>query len=176
MANKLSGFFQRILIFQFIFLFIFSKVKNPEKNLKDFSKRIKQIARYNKMSGDVIEFIGNKSHHIFIFLFTSYFLCGILAILDFSVGKKMGGLATILMAMIYCNPITTIIKNMEKNKNNTQDWKLFIPSLEFCLISILGIIMISSSYYSKDDNEEKKKEETTKDNKKSKKDNKEKVN
>ena len=164
MANKLSGFIQRIVIFQFIFLFIFSKIKDPEKNVKDFSKRTKLIARYNKMSGDIIEFIGNKSHHIFTFLFTSYFLCGILAILDFNIGKKMGGLATILMAMIYCNPITTIIKNREKNKNKIQDWKLFIPSLEFCLISILGIIMILSSYYSKndneDDNEDDKKEET----------------
>ena len=154
MANKLSGFIQRIVIFQFIFLFIFSKVKNPEKNLKDFSKRIKLIAKYNKMSGDIIEYIGNKSDNIFIFLFTSYLLCGMLAIFDFNFGKKMGGLGTILMALIYCNPISTIKKNMEKNKNNTQDWKLFIPSLEFCLISILGIIMILSSYYSKNDNEE----------------------
>ena len=176
MANKLGGFIQRIIIFQFIFLFIFFKVKTLKKSLKDFSKRIKLIAKYNNMSDDIIELIGNKSNLFFYFLFFNYFLFGIFAILDYNVAKRMGGFSTILMAMIYCNPVTTIKKNMEKNRNETQRWKLFIPSLEFCLIAILGIIMILSSYYSKDDNEEKKKEETTKDNKKYKKDNKEKVN
>ena len=178
MAIKYNSLIQRFIIFQFIFLFIFSKVKNLQKSLIDFSKRIKLIAKYNNVPQDTIELIGSKSHYFFIILFSTYFICGILAILDYNFAKRIGGMCTIFMALIYCNPITSIKKNIEKNRYETKRWKLFIPSLEFCLIAVLGIIMILSSYYSTQDENEEKQEEIKKEKKVNNKDikKKEKVN
>ena len=162
MSNKIGNFIKRFLIFQFIFLFIFSKIRNPQKGLKDFSKRLKFIARTSQMGNEQIELIGNKSNNIFIFLFSSYFLFGLLAILNFNFSKTFAGLITIFMAIIYCNPISTIKKNFEKSRYEPLTWKLYIPSLEFILISILGLIMILSSFYSDNDEEEENKEEPIK--------------
>ena len=151
MGSKLSNFIIRVLIFQFVFLFIFSKIKNLPKSIKDFSKRLKFIAKYNNMSKEQIQLLESKSVQIFIILFSIYFLFGLLSIFNFNFCKRFTGLITFLMAVIYCNPLSTIKKNFEKNMYETQKWKLYIPSLEFILISSLGLIMILSSFYSKND-------------------------
>jgi len=151
MGSKLSNFIIRVLIFQFVFLFIFSKIRNPLKSIKDFSKRLKFIAKNNQMSKEQIELLESKSPLIFIILFSIYSFCGVLSIFNFNLCKRVTGLITFLMAVIYCNPVSTIKKNFEKNMYEPQKWKLYIPSLEFILISILGLIMILSSFYSKND-------------------------
>ena len=145
MAIKVKNFIKRFLIFQFIFLFTLSKVFNMQNNFRDFSKRIKFFGKYFQLSENKIEFIDNNSSTIFIILFINYFLAGGLAILDFNFGKGISGLLTILISIVYCNPIITIKKNIEKYPNETKLWKIILPNLEFCLISSLGIIMILSS-------------------------------
>ena len=126
MGNKLSNFIIRVLIFQFVFLFIFSKIKNPIKSIKDFSKRLKFIAKNNQMSKEQIQLLESKTLQIFIILFSVYSLFGLLSIFNFNFCKRITGLITFLMAVIYCNPISTINKNFEKNKYEPQKWKLYI--------------------------------------------------
>jgi len=59
------------------------------------------------------------------------------------------------MAFIYCNPVTTIKKNFEKN-NYQYDWKIYIPSLEFCIISCLGFAMLlSSCHFNEEEDKDK---------------------
>ena len=158
MSIKYSNFIKRVLIFQFIFLFIFSKIRSPQKSFKDFSKRLKFIAKTNQMSNDKIELIEDKSNIIFIILFSNYFLFGLLSILNYNICQGFAGLITILMALIYCNPVSTIKKNFEKKIYEEHQWKLYIPSLEFILIFIIGIIMMLTSFYSENDVEENKSE------------------
>ena len=151
MAIKLGQLIIRILLFQFVFLFIFSKMKNPQKSIIDFSKRIKFIAKSYQLTDDKIELIENKSYNIFAGLFSLYFISGLFAIFNFNFFKNTAGFITILMAIIYCNPLSTIKKNFEKNRYETQSWKLYIPSLEFILIFCLGLIMMLSSFQSEYD-------------------------
>ena len=151
MGSKLGNFIIRVLIFQFVFLFIFSKIKNPPKSIKDFSKRLKFIAKNNQMSKEQIELLETKSPQIFIILFSLYSFFGVLSIFNFNFCKRVTGIITFLMAVIYCNPVSTIKKNFEKYMYEPQKWKLYIPSMEFILIAILGLIMILSSFYSKND-------------------------
>ena len=66
---------------------------------------------------------------------------------------------TIMMAFIYCNPISTIKKNFEKNRFERQRWKLYIPSLEFILIFSIGLIMMLVSFQNETEDEIKEKEE-----------------
>ena len=103
------------------------------------------------MSKEQIQLLESKTLQIFIILFSVYSLFGLLSIFNFNFCKRITGLITFLMAVIYCNPISTINKNFEKNKYEPQKWKLYIPSLEFILISALGFIMILSSFYYKND-------------------------
>ena len=153
MAIKLGQFIIRILLFQFVFLFIFSKVRNPKKSLIDFSKRLKFIAKSYQLTPDKIELIESKFIKIFLILFFLYFISGFFAIFNFNFAKNLAGFLTIIMAIIYCNPLSTIKKNFEKKRYETHIWKLYIPSLEFILIFCLGFIMILSSFqFEKDDN------------------------
>ena len=83
----------------------------------------------------------------------------LLALLDMTLGKQFTGLITIFMALIYCNPLTTIKKNYEKS-NYQLNWKIYIPSMEFCVISCLGIaMMLSSLFFPKDEPENRDNEE-----------------
>ena len=155
MLEKYKNFFIRLLIFQFAFLFIFSKYANPNKSIIDFKKRIKFIAKNTNLSEEQIKAIELKSEIIFQVLFFSYSLMAFLALLDNTIGKQFTGFLTILMALIYCNPLTTIKKNYQKN-NYQLDWKVYIPSTEFCAISCLGMAMMISSFYFKNDENDKK--------------------
>ena len=154
MSSSFKLFIKRVLIFQFAFLFICSKVTNINKNIKDFTKRIKYIAKNIPLSVDKIELIESKSDIIFITMFSTYFFMTLLSLMNISIGKQFCGMMTMIMALIYCNPLTTIKKNYEKN-NNQVDWKIYIPSIEFCVISCLGFAMLLSTFYS---NEEEEKE------------------
>ena len=154
MANKSADFIKRLLIFQFAFLFIFSKVKVLNKSYIDFHKRFKFIFKNSKAPDSIIELVVSKSDYIFRILFTIYFLFAFLAILDYDFAKVYTGMITNFMALIYCNPTITIKKNLEKDRGNMNNWKNFIPSLEFCLISVVGIIMILCSFKPRDDNNE----------------------
>ena len=140
-----KSFLKRLLIFQFALFFIFSKFYNINKSIKDFTKRILYIAKSGQTSNETIGIIESKSQSLFLILFGFYFFMTILALSNFNLGKQLTGMITIIMAVIYCNPLTTIKKNFEKN-NYQYDWKIYIPSLEFCIISCLGIAMILSGF------------------------------
>jgi len=147
MANSKINFLKRFIIFQFAFLFIFSKVQNLKKSYKDFYKRIKFIAKLSKISQQKLELIENNSNNIFILIFSLYFLSSLFALLfNSGLGKHISGMFTIIMAIIYCNPVTTIKKNFESHKYSRDDWKNYVPSLEFCLIAAVGIIMTLTSF------------------------------
>ena len=152
MSSSFNLFIKRVLIFQFSFLFIFSKVTNINKSIKDFNKRIKYIAKNIPLSGDKIELIDSKSDIIFIAMFSTYFFMAFLALMNISIGKQFCGMMTLIMALIYCNPLTTIKKNFEKN-NNQVDWKIYIPSIEYCIISCLGFAMLLSAFYFNEEDE-----------------------
>ena len=159
MSPKFKHFFKRFLIFQFAFLFIFSKATNINKSIKDFTKRIKKKKKNSNLNEAQIKLIELKSETIFKVLFITYFLMALLALLDMTLGKQFTGLITIFMALIYCNPLTTIKKNYEKN-NYQLNWKIYIPSMEFCVISCLGIaMMLSSLFFPKDEPENRDNEE-----------------
>ena len=159
MSPKFKNFFKRFLIFQFAFLFIFSKATNINKSIKDFTKRIKFLAKNSNLREDYIKLIELKSETIFKALFIAYFLMALLALLDMTLGKQFTGLITIFMALIYCNPLTTIKKNYEKN-NYQINWKIYIPSMEFCVIFCLGIaMMLSSLFFPRDETENRDNDE-----------------
>ena len=173
MSINFKLFLKRFLIFQFAFLFIFSKIIKLEKSIKDLSKRLKYIAKNSQYSEETLKSIELKSPKIFMIIYSTYFLFSFLALMNIGLAKQLTGIMTIFMALIYCNPLSTIKKNMEKN-NYQEDWKIYIPSLEFCIISCLGFAMILSAFYfinednkddtnqqqeKKEENKEKKKEE-----------------
>ena len=166
MSSKKTEFLKRVLIFQFVFLFIYSKVRNLPKSLKDFTKRVKFITKHTTLSKEKIEILINKSPSLFLILFALYFLFGIMAICNNRNGKTFSTFLTFIMAWIYCNPLSTRIKYIEKHKYDADNWKSYIPSLEFCVIAALGVIMELSSSA---DEEEKKNENEQKENKNQKK-------
>ena len=145
MSSSFNLFIKRVLIFQFAFLFIFSKVTKMKKSIRDFRKRIKFIAKTMAFSEEKMELIELKSKHIFIFIFSFYAFVAFLALMDINFAKQITGITTLVLAFIYCNPVTTIKKNFEKN-NYQYDWKIYIPSMEYCIISILGIAMMLSAF------------------------------
>ena len=146
MVSGFKLFIKRFLIFQFAYLFIFSKLTKIDKSILDFSKRLKYFAKNIPLSSEKIELIESKSEIIFITLFSIYSLMAFLALMNIGIGKQMTGMMTMIMALIYCNPLITIKKNLEKN-NYQFNWKIYIPSIEFCIISILGFAMMLSSFY-----------------------------
>ena len=146
MVSGFKLFIKRFLIFQFAYLFIFSKLTKIDKSILDFSKRLKYFAKNIPLSSEKIELIESKSETIFITLFSIYSLMAFLALMNIGIGKQMTGMMTMIMALIYCNPLITIKKNLEKN-NYQFNWKIYIPSIEFCIISILGFAMMLSSFY-----------------------------
>ena len=171
MSINFKLFLKRFLIFQFAFLFIFSKMIKLEKSIKDLSKRLKYIAKNSQYSEETLKSIELKSPKIFMIIYSTYFLFSFLALMNIGLAKQLTGIMTIFMALIYCNPLSTIKKNMEKN-NYQEDWKIYIPSLEFCIISCLGFAMILSAFYfinedNKDDtNQQQEKKEENKEKKK----------
>ena len=171
MSINFKLFLKRFLIFQFAFLFIFSKIIKLEKSIKDLSKRLKYIAKNSQYSEETLKSIELKSPKIFMIINSTYFLFSFLALMNIGLAKQLTGIMTIFMALIYCNPLSTIKKNMEKN-NYQEDWKIYIPSLEFCIISCLGFAMILSAFYfinedNKDDtNQQQEKKEEKKEKKK----------
>ena len=171
MSINFKLFLKRFLIFQFAFLFIFSKIIKLEKSIKDLSKRLKYIAKNSQYSEEILKSIELKSPKIFMIIYSTYFLFSFLALMNIGLAKQLTGIMTIFMALIYCNPLSTIKKNMEKN-NYQEDWKIYIPSLEFCIISCLGFAMILSAFYfinedNKDDtNQQQEKKEENKEKKK----------
>ena len=171
MSINFKLFLKRFLIFQFAFLFIFSKIIKLEKSIKDLSKRLKYIAKNSQYSEETLKSIELKSPKIFMIIYSTYFLFASLALMNIGLAKQLTGIMTIFMALIYCNPLSTIKKNMEKS-NYQEDWKIYIPSLEFCIISCLGFAMILSAFYfinedNKDDtNQQQEKKEENKEKKK----------
>ena len=151
MANSKINFLKRLIIFQFAFLFIVSKVQNLSKSYKDFYKRIKYIAKLSKISSKNLELIENNSNNIFILIFSIYFISSLFAVLNSDFGKHISGMLTIIMAIIYCNPAITIKKNFENVKYRRDDWKNYVPSLEFCLIATAGLIMILTIFQKDND-------------------------
>ena len=157
MKNKFGRFLIRMLIFQFVFLFLFSKLQTPVKSIQDFTKRLKFVAKTNQFPSFVGQIIEHNGIIIFIIFYSVYSLSGILAIFGSKLGQRLAGTFTILISNIYCNPFSTIKKNFEKNKyHDGQIWKNYIPSLQFCLITGLGLIMFLISFYSFDDKKEDK--------------------
>ena len=155
MSHIFKSVLKRFLIFQFALLFIFSKFHNVNKSIKDFTKRLKYIAKSGQTSEETLQLIESKSKNLFYILFGFYFFVTLLALSNFSLGKQITGIITIFMALIYCNPLTTIKKNFEKN-NYQYDWKIYIPSLEFCIISCLGFAMLlSSCYFNEEEDKDK---------------------
>ena len=152
MASSFNLFLKRFLIFQFAYLFIFSKLTKIDKSITDFSKRLKYFAKNIPLSLEKIELIESKSETIFITLFSIYSLMAFLALMNVGIGKHITGMMTMFMALIYCNPLLTIKKNFEKN-NYQFNWKIYIPSIEFCIIFILGFAMILSSFYFYEEND-----------------------
>ena len=146
MVYGVKLFIKRFLIFQYAYLFIFSKLTKIDKSILDFSKRLKYFAKNIPLSSEKIDLIESKSEIIFITLFSIYSLMAFLALKNIGIGKQMTGMMTMIMALIYCNPLITIKKNLEKN-NYQFNWKIYIPSIEFCIISILGFAMMLSSFY-----------------------------
>ena len=146
MVSGFKLFIKRFLIFQFAYLFIFSKLTKIDKSILDFSKRLKYFAKNIPLSSEKIVLIESKSETIFITLFSIYSLMVFLALMNIGIGKQITGMITMFMALIYCNPLITIKKNLEKN-NYQFNWKIYIPSIEFCIISILGFAMMLSSFY-----------------------------
>jgi hypothetical protein len=171
MSINFKLFLKRFLIFQFAFLFIFSKIIKLEKSIKDLSKRLKYIAKNSQYSEETLKSIELKSPKIFMIIYSTYFLFSFLALMNIGLAKQLTGIMTIFMALIYCNPLSTIKKNMEKN-NYQEDWKIYIPSLEFCIISCLGFAMILSAFYfinednKNDTNQQQEKKEENKEKKK----------
>ena len=155
MSINFKNFFKRFLIFSFSFLFIFSKLTKVNKNIKDFQKRIKFIAKSSQFSEEQIILLESKSKNIFFILFSFYSFMSFLALMNINLGKQLTGIMTFIMAFIYCNPVTTIKKNFEKN-NYQYDWKIYIPSLEFCIISCLGFAMLlSSCHFNEEEDKDK---------------------
>ena len=146
MSSGFKFFIKRLLIFQFAYLFIFSKLTKINKSVIDFAKRLKYFAKNIPLSADKIELLESKSHIIFIVLFSIYSLMAFLALMNVGIGKQITGMLTMFMALIYCNPLITVKKNFEKN-NYQFDWKIYIPSVEFCVIFCLGFAMILSGFY-----------------------------
>ena len=162
MVSGFKLFIKRFLIFQFAYLFIFSKLTKIDKSILDFSKRLKYFAKNIPLSSEKIELIESKSEIIFITLFSIYSLMAFLALMNIGIGKQMTGMMTMIMALIYCNPLITIKKNLEKN-NYQFNWKIYIPSIEFCIISILGFaMMLSSFYFFEDDDKDVKTKQVVK--------------
>ena len=162
MVSGFKLFIKRFLIFQFAYLFIFSKLTKIDKSILDFSKRLKYFAKNIPLSSEKIELIESKSETIFITLFSIYSLMAFLALMNIGIGKQMTGMMTMIMALIYCNPLITIKKNLEKN-NYQFNWKIYIPSIEFCIISILGFaMMLSSFYFFEDDDKDVKTKQVVK--------------
>ena len=154
MANSKINFLKRLIIFQFAFLFIYTKVQNLNKSYKDFYKRIKYIAKLSKISSKNLELIENNSNNIFILIFSIYFISSLFAVLNSDFGKHISGMLTIIMAIIYCNPAITIKKNFENVKYRRDDWKNYVPSLEFCLIAAAGLIMTLTPFQKDNDDVE----------------------
>jgi len=146
MANSKVNFLKRLIIFQFAFLFIISKVQDLNKSYKDFYKRIKYIAKLSRISSKNVELIENNSNNIFKLIFSIYFISSLFAVLNSDFGKHISGMLTIIMAIIYCNPALAIKKNFEKAKYSRDDWKNYVPSLEFCLIAAVGLIMTLTTF------------------------------
>ena len=166
MVSGFKLFIKRFLIFQFAYLFIFSKLTKIDKSILDFSKRLKYFAKNIPLSSEKIELIESKSETIFITLFSIYSLMAFLALMNIGIGKQMTGMMTMIMALIYCNPLITIKKNLEKN-NYQFNWKIYIPSIEFCIISILGFaMMLSSFYFFEDDDKDVKTKQVVKEDEK----------
>ena len=151
MANSKINFLKRLIIFQFAFLFIYTKVQNLNKSYKDFYKRIKYIAKLSKISSKNLELIENNSNNIFILIFSIYFISSLFAVLNSDFGKHISGMLTIIMAIIYCNPAITIKKNFENAKYSRDNWKNYVPSLEFCLIAAAGLIMTLTTFQKDND-------------------------
>ena len=151
MASSKINFVKRLIIFQLAFLFIISKVQNLKKSYNDFYKRIRFIAKLSKISSQNLELIENNSNNIFIFIFSLYFFSSLFAVLNSNLGKHFSGMITIIMAVIYCNPVSTIKKNFENAKYSRDNWKNYIPSLEFCLIATAGLIMILTIFQKDND-------------------------
>ena len=146
MANSKVNFLKRLIIFQFAFLFIISKVQDLNKSYKDFYKRIKYIAKLSRISSKNLELIENNSNNIFKLIFSIYFISSLFAVLNSDFGKHISGMLTIIMAIIYCNPALSIKKNFDKAKYSRDDWKNYVPSLEFCLIAAVGLIMTLTTF------------------------------
>ena len=146
MANSKVNFLKRLIIFQFAFLFIISKVQDLNKSYKDFYKRIKYIAKLSRISSKNVELIENNSNNIFKLIFSIYFISSLFAVLNSDFGKHISGMLTIIMAIIYCNPALSIKKNFDKAKYSRDDWKNYVPSLEFCLIAAVGLIMTLTTF------------------------------
>ena len=104
MSINFKNFFKRFLIFQFAFLFIFSKLTKVNKSIKDFQKRIKFIAKSSQFSEEQIILIESKSKNIFFILFSFYSFMSFLALMNINLGKQLTGIMTFIMAFILeCN-------------------------------------------------------------------------
>ena len=116
MSINFKLFLKRFLIFQFAFLFIFSKIIKLEKSIKDLSKRLKYIAKNSQYSEETLKSIELKSPKIFMIIYSTYFLFSFLALMNIGLAKQLTGIMTIFMALIYCNPLSTIKKKYGKKQ------------------------------------------------------------
>ena len=154
-----SNFITRLLLFQFLILFIYLRASTFDKSAKDFRSRI--LFYMQKATGvdkKILNMaIGDTTKYFQIFLgVIGTVAC--LAILNFRIAKFLSGHLTIIIAMLYCNPITYVTKHLKKNPH---DWKNYFPSLEFLALAALGLGMMVSAFTSKKEKSEEDKKVKT---------------
>lgn len=154
----MNNFIKRALIFQFPLVFAYYKYSNFFKNAIDFQKRIVYLLKLSGLSNEVINNYSPKIISLFPFFLGACALFSILAILNFKMFQLLSGFISFYIALIFCNPNTTINKQLRIFPNS---WKSYIPSFEFIIIVVASVGMISSAFlvneknYNNEENETK---------------------
>ena len=138
----MASLIQRVLLYQFLLLFVYLRLTTFDESKKDFRKRvIYYIQKFTGYPKSVLDlFLGDFELYFKIFLLTAV-VSAVFSIIGFRVFKVLSGIITILIAMLYCNPIVTISKAI-KTKSN--DWVDYLPTIEFLALFALGIGMIAT--------------------------------
>lgn len=138
----MASLIQRVFLYQFLLLFVYLRLTTFDESKKDFRKRtiyyIQKMTGHPKLVLDLL--LGDLELYFQIFLFAAA-LSSMLAIIGLRVFKVLSGIITILIAILYCNPIVTISKAI-KTKSN--DWVHYLPSIDFLVLFALGLGMIAS--------------------------------
>ena len=138
----MASLIQRVLLYQFLLLFVYLRLTTFDESKKDFRKRaIYYIQKFTGYPKSVLDlFLGDFELYFKIFLLTAV-VSAVFSIIGFRVFKVLSGIITILIAMLYCNPIVTISKAIKTKSNDLVD---YLPTIEFLALFALGIGMIAT--------------------------------